>query len=136
MQNPDLSVYLYASILAQAENLGLSQMANIANLSYEKLAWCTRWYIREETLKPAYTALVNAHLRAWLAKLWGDGTLSSSDGQRLVTVEKNRLAAAQPPYFGYGRGLTFYTWTSNQHSQFGTKPIRPTTRDATYVLAQ
>ena len=49
-RNPDLSVYLYASILAQAENLGLSQMANIAHLSYEKLAWCTRWYIREETV--------------------------------------------------------------------------------------
>jgi TnpA family transposase len=39
-----------------------------------------------------------------------------------------------PRYFGYRPGLTFYTWTSNQYSQFGTKPTRTTVRDSTYVL--
>jgi TnpA family transposase len=34
----------------------------------------------------------------------------------------------------YGRGLTFYTWTSDQFSQYGTKVIPATVRDATYVL--
>jgi TnpA family transposase len=45
-----------------------------------------------------------------------------------------RNAAALPRYFGYGRGLTFYTWTSDQFSQYGTKVIPATVRDATYVL--
>jgi TnpA family transposase len=41
---------------------------------------------------------------------------------------------ALPRYFGYGRGVTFYTWTSDQFSQYGTKVIPATVRDATYVL--
>ena len=45
-----------------------------------------------------------------------------------------QFATALPKYFGYGRGLTFYTWTSDQYSQFGTKVIPATMRDATVVL--
>lgn len=130
----ELLINLYASILAQACNFGLHQMAHIAKLSYEKLAWCTTWYIREETLKKAFTTVVNAQFHQGLSKHWGDGTLSSSDGQRFLTTGKNRMGTALPRYFGYRRGLTFYTWTSNQYSQFGTKPTRTTERDSTYIL--
>jgi TnpA family transposase len=35
---------------------------------------------------------------------------------------------------GYGQGLTFYSWTSDQLSQYGSKPVIITARDATYVL--
>jgi hypothetical protein len=44
---------------------------------------------------------------------------------------KNTQATALPRYFGYGRGVTFYTWTSDQFSQYGNKVIPSTTRDAT-----
>lgn len=132
--SPDQLVLLHASVLAQAENFGLHQMAHISHLSYEKLAWYTRWYIREETLKKAFTKIVNMQYHQWLSKFWGDGSLSSSDGQRLLTVGKNRLGAHIPHYFALRPFLTIYTWTSDQSSQFGTKPIRPTTRDSTYVL--
>ena len=47
---------------------------------------------------------------------------------------RSQTASAIPLYFGYGRGLTFYTWTSDQFSQYGSKPIPSTVRDATYVL--
>ena len=47
---------------------------------------------------------------------------------------KTQNATALPKYFGYGRGLTFYIWTSDQFSQYGTKVIPATVRDATYVL--
>ncbi len=60
--------------------------------------------------------------------------LSSSDGQRFPVAVKTANATALPKYFGYGRGLTFYTWTSDQCSQWGTKVIPSTTRDATVVL--
>src|SRR5699024_11987392 len=39
-----------------------------------------------------------------------------------------------PRYFGYGRGITFYSWTRDQYSQYGTKVISATVRDATYIL--
>jgi TnpA family transposase len=41
---------------------------------------------------------------------------------------------ALPRYFGYGRGVTFYSWTSDQHAQYRDKVIPSTVRDATYVL--
>jgi Tn3 transposase DDE domain len=34
-------------------------MARISDLTYQKLAWCTNWYVRDETLKAATTRLVN-----------------------------------------------------------------------------
>ena len=50
---PELLIHCHASILAQACNFGLTRMAQLADLSYRQLAWCTTWYLREETLKPA-----------------------------------------------------------------------------------
>jgi hypothetical protein len=82
----DLLVHCHASILAQACNFGLTRMAQLADLSYRQLAWCTTWYLREETLQPAITSIVN-HYRHPLARLWGGGTLSSSDGQRFPMAD-------------------------------------------------
>jgi TnpA family transposase len=130
----DLITHLHAAIFAQACNFGLEQMAELANLSYRKLAWCATWYLREETLKAAIAQLVNFQHRQPLAAAWGSGTLSSSDGQRFPVTVKARNATALPRYFGYGRGLTHYTWTSDQHALYGGKPIPTTARDATYVL--
>lgn len=104
-----LLIHLYASLLSQACNLGLSQMADISHLSYEQLAWTTNWYIREETLKAATTTLVNSHYREPLARIWGGGMLSSSDGQRFPATVESKRAVALPRYFGYGQGMTFYT---------------------------
>ncbi|MEE9147851.1 MAG: Tn3 family transposase, partial [Candidatus Tectomicrobia bacterium] len=133
-RNPDLVIHCHASILAQACNFGLTRMAQLADLSYQQLAWCTMWYLREGTLRPANVSVVNMQYRHPLARQWGGGTLSSSDGQRFPVAVRSRTATAIPRYFGYGRGLTFYTWTSDQFSQYGTKPTPSTVRDATVVL--
>lgn len=125
---------LYASLLAQSGNFGLTQMARMSEFSYQHLLWTTNWYLREETLRAATTQLVNFHYRLPLARLLGGGTLSSSAGHRFPVAVKTSNATPLPRYFGYGRGLTFYTWTSDQYSQFGTKVIPATMRDATVVL--
>jgi hypothetical protein len=125
---------LYASLVAPACNFGLDQMAQLSDLAYDRLAWCTTWYLREDTLKAAFTALVNYHHTLPLSQAWGSGTLSSSDGQRLPISGKNRHARRMPPPLGYGMGVTFYSWTSDQLSQYGTKFVPVTVRDATYVL--
>jgi len=109
-------------------------MAQAADLSYTSLLWHTNWYLDDNTLPPAITALVNYHHGLSLTQAWGGGKLSSSDGQRFPVTLKNAQATALPRYFGYGKGVTFYTWTSDQFSQYGQKVIPSTTRDATYVL--
>jgi TnpA family transposase len=90
--------------------------------------------LREETLKRANTALVNYHHGLDVSKIWGAGTLSSSDGRRFPVAGKSRQARSLLRYFGSRRGVTFYTWTSDQFSLYGGKAIATTVRDATYVL--
>ena len=123
----DFLPVLYAALLSQGCNFGFARMAQMAALSADRLAWCTTWYLREETLKAATTALVNYHHRLPLSQRWGGGTLSSSDGQRIPVAGKIRKATALPRYFRY-QGLTFYSWTSDQLSQYGTKVIPATVR--------
>ena len=94
---PTLRPHLYASILAHACNFGLEQMAQSTGISYRQLAWCTTWYIREETLEAAFTNLVNYHHKLPLSQVWGSGILSSSDGQRFPVSGKNRHARVFPP---------------------------------------
>jgi len=130
----DLLLHQHAAMVGQGTNMGLLEMAYSAGLVYDRLAWASTWYLREETLKAATAALVNFQYRQPLAQHWGGGTLSSSDGQRFPVQGKVRNARALPRYFGYGEGLTFYTWSSDQFSQYGTKVISSTVRDATYVL--
>ena len=125
---------LYAGILAQSGNFGLTQMSRMTEFSYHELLWTTNWYLREDTLNDATTRLVNFHYQLPLSRFVGDGTVSSSDGQRFPVAVKTANATALPKYFGYGKGLTFYSWTSDQYSQFGTKVVPATMRDATVVL--
>lgn len=126
--------YLYATLLAQACNLGPKAMAKGADLSYERLLWHNNWFIEESNLTKANTTLVNYHHQLPLTQSWGGGTLSSSDGQRFPVAVKNTQAVALPKYFGYGKGVTFYTWLSDQFSQYGSKVIPSTRRDSTYVF--
>jgi TnpA family transposase len=133
-RSQDLTRHVYASVLAQGCNLGLTRMAQICDHAYDRLAWCTTWYLREETLRSSVAAVVNFQHHQPMSRHWGGGTLSSSDGQRFPASGKVRNATALPRYFGYGKGVTFYTWTSDQFTQYGTKVIPATVRDATYVL--
>lgn len=98
---------LYASLVAHACHFGLDHMAHLSDLAYDRLAWCTTWYLREDPLKAAFTALVNYHPTLPLSQAWGSGTLSSSDGQRFPISGKNRHARRMPPPLGYGMGVTF-----------------------------
>ncbi|NJL41382.1 MAG: transposase [Leptolyngbyaceae cyanobacterium SM1_4_3] len=106
-----LLLHLYGSLLAQACNLELKQLVTSAELSYPHLSWCNTWYIREDTLREANNVLVNYHYRQPLSQLWGGGMLSSSDGQRFPVKGSVRQGRALPRYFGYGKGITFYSWT-------------------------
>ena len=69
---PALLPHLYASLLAHACNFGLEQMAHLTDLAYDHLAWCTTWYLREETLKAAFTTLVNYHHHLPLSQALGE----------------------------------------------------------------
>jgi len=129
-----LNRHLYAVLLAQARNIDFQQMVDVVDISYRQLHWANNWYIREETLQAATNDLVNFQYAQPLSHYWGDGRFSSSDGQRFAVAVRTQNATPLPRYFGFGRGLTFLTWTSNQYSQYGTLVTPPTHGEAAYTL--
>ena len=104
---------LYAVILAQATNLGLTGMARASEFSYQQLEWAWEQFCREDTLTAASASLVDYHHGLPLAQEWGAGRLSSSDGQRFAARTRGPGTAALPRYFGHRRrGLQIY-WLSS-----------------------
>ena len=128
---------LLATFIAHGTNLGLAMMANSVDegITADNLQEMSQWCLREEHLKAANAILVNFHHRLPLSPVWGDGTVSSSDGQRFGLQASSLLGSLYPRYFGYyDQALTVYTHTSDQHSVFHTQVISCSVREAIYVL--
>jgi TnpA family transposase len=129
------SKLLLTAILADAINLGLTKMAeSCPGTTYAKLSWLQAWYIRDETYSAALAELVNAQIRHPFAEHWGDGTTSSSDGQRFKAGGRAEAGGKINPKYGSEPGIQFYTHVSDQYAPFHTKVINVGVRDATYVL--
>jgi len=126
---------LLSAILADAINLGLTKMAeSCPGASYAKLAWLQAWHVRDETYSPALAELVNAQFHHTFAANWGDGTTSSSDGQRFRARGKAESTGHVNPKYGREPGRLFYTHISDQYAPFSTKVVNVGVRDSTYVL--
>jgi TnpA family transposase len=126
---------LVTAILADAINLGLVKMAEACpGTSLAKLAWLVAWHIRDETYRTALAELVNFQHRIPFAVHWGEGTTSSSDGQRYRAGGRGEAGAEINARYGTDPRVTFYTHISDQYAPFHTKVINATVRDATHVL--
>ncbi len=131
---PDRTLLLSA-ILADAINLGLTKMAESSpGTTYAKLCWLQAWHIRDETYTSALAELVNRQLANPFARHWGDGTTSSSDGQRFRAGGRGESTGHVNPKYGSEPGRLFYTHISDQYAPFSTKVINVGIRDSTYVL--
>lgn len=126
---------LLTALLADGINLGLTKMAEACpGATYAKLSWLQAWHVRDETYSAALAELVNAQLHHPFAAWWGDGTTSSSDGQRFKAGGSAEAAGHINPKYGSDSGVQFYTHISDQYAPFHTKVINVGVRDATYVL--
>jgi TnpA family transposase len=123
---------ILAVLIAMATNLGLGRMSEACGVSYDVLAWTMEWYVREETLRDANTAIVNHHYSLELSKVFGGGVMSSSDGQRFPV--RGKSTTARNMVIHCGQVLSTYTHVSDQWSTYGTKIIVPTAREAHFVL--
>jgi len=102
--------------------------------TYSRLAWLQAWHVRDETYQAALVSLVNAHHAHPFSEHWGDGTTSSSDGQRFRTGGWAEKGGNINPKYGSEPGIQFYTHVSDQYIPFHSKVINVGVRDATYVL--
>jgi len=128
---------LLATLIAHGTNLGLATMANSVEegITADRLQAMSQWCLREDTLQAANAILVRFHHSLPLSAVWGDGTVSSSAGQRFGLQASSLLGALYPRYFGsYDQALTVYTHIADQHSVFHTQVIACSLREAIYVL--
>lgn len=133
-RSPELKRHLLYVLLAEATNMGLSEMAASAGISAETLTWTATWYFRPETLEAANAAIVNYHHQLDFAQVSGGGTLASSDGQRFPVSGKSVTAKHMSRYFARGAGISAYTAVSDQHATFDTKILAANAPEAPLVL--
>jgi len=126
---------LLTAILADATNLGPGKMAeSCPGASPAKPSWLVGWHIRDETYSKALAEIVNHQHRVPFAMHWGEGTTSSSDGQRYRAGGRGEAAGQVNAKYGNDPGVTFYTHVSDQYAPFHRTVINATVRDATHVL--
>ncbi len=128
---------LYATLMADGVNLGLTKMAEATDdprITYERLAWASDWHVRDETYQSAIAELVNFHHGLPFAGNWGEGTTSSSDGQRYQAGGHKAFTSQINARYGREPGVMFYTHISDQYAPFYSKVINTSVRDATHVL--
>ena len=127
---------LLAALIAHGTNLGVAAMSgSIEGMTPDRLHHASQWFLREATLKAASGCVVDHHHRLPFSATWGDGSMSSSDGQRFAVQRDGLLGAAYPRYFGYyDRALTLYTHLSDRFGVFATQAISCAPREAGYVL--
>ena len=126
---------LLTAVLADGINLGLSKMAEACpEASYAKLSWLAAWHIRDETYTKALAELVNSQHQQPLARIWGGGTTSSSDGQRYRAGGRGEPGGQVNLKYGTDPSVMVYTHISDRYAPFHSRVINATARDATYVL--
>ncbi len=132
---PKDKVALFAALLADATNLGLDKMAHACpDMTFPRLSWVADWYIRDETYAKALADLVNFHHRLPFAAHWGDGSTSSSDGQRFAVGGRREPIGQVNAKYGREPSIMFYTHVSDQYAPFHIKVINATAHQAPYVL--
>ena len=134
-ERPDYATLL-AAIVAHGTNLGVRAMADSTEgVSIDQLLRVSTTCLRPDALEAANKVLVNYHRSLETSSFWGDGTVSSSDGQRFGVQESTLLSSFYPRYFGYyERAVTLYTHVLDQHSVFSTQVISCSEREALFVL--
>jgi TnpA family transposase len=88
--------------------------------------------VRAETLQAANTRLVASLRRVPLSTVWGDGPVSSSEGQRFGLQARSLLGSLSPRYGGYDdRAGTVYTPMADPHRVLHTQVSAGARREAT-----
>jgi TnpA family transposase len=103
-------------VLAFGENIGLSKMAAISDITLQDLLTTARDFIRLETLKPANDRITNTMASLPIFKQYDieeEMIHGSIDGQKFDTQIDTVNARYSPKYFGLGKGITSLTLVAN-----------------------
>ena len=126
---------MLAGVLADATNLGPKRMASASKgISAHQIGWMRTFHARSETYRAAQACITDAHTRHPHARLWGNGTTASSDGQFFRASDRAAKRGDVNLHYGSEPGSKFYSHLSDQYGYFSILPISPTESEAAYVL--
>jgi len=93
----------------------------------------SRWFLRDATIKAANTIPGQSSSGLKLSRIWGDGSRSSSDGQRFA-VERNSLLGSVDPAIRLLRPGTAALYAHSDRTALWHAGISCAPREAGYVL--
>ncbi|MEO7468508.1 MAG: Tn3 family transposase [Sphingobium limneticum] len=123
------------AVLADATNLGHARMAEACDLvSQRQLGWLAAWHLREDSYGSALAMLADAQHRMSLSNVFGDGNVSSSDGQNFPLDRRAQATGSVNPHKGSEPSVSFYTHVSDRYAPFHAKVISAGASEAAHVL--
>ncbi|MEM9763896.1 MAG: Tn3 family transposase, partial [Pseudomonadota bacterium] len=132
---PEASRVALTAILADATNLGLMRMAEACPIvTHRQLAWTADWHLREETYDTGLARLAAAQQGLPLARAFGSGIASSSDGQHFPLSGAGEVLGAVNPHKNAVPAIGFYTHVSDRYAPFHVRTISVSESEAPHVV--
>lgn len=127
---------LHATLVAHATNLGIMGMASATEgITADMISDLSKAYLTPENLRAAQKKVIDFQSTLQSGNVWGDGTFSSSDGQRFALQGSSLIADYHPRYFGYNqKGFSVYTHVSDRYTVFHSQAISCLQREWVAVL--
>jgi TnpA family transposase len=126
---------LMAAILADATNSGTERMAESSRgVTIHQMMLMVDRHLRPETYAAATAVLVDAQQAHPFAAIWGDGHVSSSDGQFFPAGGRGEAALDYNAKYGKRPGASLYGFLSNRFASFFSRLIQASENEAPYVL--
>lgn len=126
---------LMAAILADATNAGAERMAQSSlGVTIHQMMVMVDRHLRAETYASATSVLVDAQQEHPFAAIWGDGHVSSSDGQFFPAGGRGEASLEYNAKYGKRPGASIYGFLSNRFASFFSRMIQASESEAPYVL--
>jgi len=129
---------LFAAIIGLGCNIGVRKMGKISKgMGADKLEYVARWYFSKENLDKANRRILAVTENLSLPNIFlnkKDILHTSSDGQKYNVSVPSLHARHSYKYFGFGKGVSAYSFIDEQNRLFYNTIISTSEREAGYVL--
>jgi TnpA family transposase len=126
---------LLSVVLADGINLGLKKMAEaVGTRTHWQLLRIARWHVEDDAYERALGMIVEAQAELPIARVWGEGLTSSSDGQFFPAGGPGEALNVVNARYGNEPGVKAYAHLSDQFAPFAVRTIPATAHEAPFIL--
>lgn len=107
---------LYACLLANGTNLGISKMSSLCDMNQQQLITTEKNFLRLSTIRAANDIICNQIAKFPIFRNWNlmpDILHASLDGQKFITQRDSLIVRYSAKYFGMDKGVVAYSMIAN-----------------------